>query len=122
MVIEIDKEAYILNEMTVGDFTQIELTKQLLTANQYGQMARNPTRATNVLLDIVDAISYFGILNEKFAKRYPDYTKLTLRETQAIVKAYKNSDVQKWLNDQMFFEEEDEESEDLKKSVLKEEN
>jgi hypothetical protein len=118
MIIKINKEKYVLNEMTVGDFTQIEVTKQLLTANQYGQMARNPTKTTNVLLDIVDAISYFGTLSEQFAKQYPDYTKLTLRETQFIVKTYKSEEVQKWLNDQMFFE--DEETEDSKKSDIKE--
>lgn len=69
-IVKIGKEAYEVRYPNVGQQLEIENLKNVLTKGKYREIADTNSRVGQQLLDLVDAVCYFGVLNKEMRERY----------------------------------------------------
>lgn len=62
LTIKIKTNSYIVKFPTVGQFSDIEVRKQLYSGGHYGAMVATLTTQSQLALDIIDTQAYFSIL------------------------------------------------------------
>ncbi len=68
LTIRIKNNSYTVKFPTVGQFSDIEIRKQLFSGGNYGSMVANMTSQSQRALDIIDAQAYFTILIPELIK------------------------------------------------------
>lgn len=95
---KIGQKEFVVNFPNVGQMIDMESLKQALTNNRYGVMAISGIKSMYIALDNVDAIAFLQICCPEVAKYFDikDYTKLSQKEIQEYVKAYKEQ-IEPWF-------------------------
>lgn len=115
--IKILGKEYFIDFPLPGQVLEIESLKNLLTAGQYGIMAKTNTVETNYILDLVDAISTFSVLIPEMKEVLPkkSYLELPLEKAKEFIISYRR-DYENWYisirKDMMTITKDDIKSED----------
>lgn len=92
--IKIRGKEYVLNFPNVGQYYEIEATKQRLGRGFYNTMLGNPTKTAQAALDMIDIEATISVLMPDLMKdlAVDSFSKLGLKDYQEIKKIY-NSEI-----------------------------
>lgn len=93
----IGEKTFTVNFPNVGQMIDIESMKQALTNNKYGAMAASGVLTAYIVLDAVDAISFFQVCIPDFARYYniTNYTDLANEKVKEITDVYRK-EIKPW--------------------------
>lgn len=96
---KVGEKTFVVNFPNVGQLIDIESMKQALTNNKYGAMAASGIFSAYIILDVVDAISFFKVCVPEFAQYYniQNYTNMNNERMKELTRIYRD-EIKPWYD------------------------
>jgi hypothetical protein len=96
---KVGEKTFVVNFPNVGQLIDIESMKQALTNGRYGAMAASGIFSAYIILDVVDAISFFKVCVPEFAQYYniQNYTNMNNEKMKELTQIYRD-EIKPWYD------------------------